>query len=142
MKQKYTNTLIQRRISRKNETSLHPTTNTKPPLRNSGPLIGHSSTSLEALNPRYGATTTHFGFLPKPETRPGAIKPTYVTPRMYRSARNMTTKNTSEQNIPKTQRAIDVAEHNVNSQTLPRGWKSKNRRNFDLEENKIRRLFG
>ena len=48
-----------------------------------GPPVGHSHSSLDLLNKRH-----NFGYVPKPQTKPGAIKP-MVYRRGYGSARQL-----------------------------------------------------
>ena len=93
--------------------------------RHSGHRVGHSSISSETLN----SAAPHFGFFPKPETRPGAITPAYVTPRVYRSARNLTRDHqhsgqNSEREDKKRNSSISKpffkSESHINSSTLPR----------------------
>jgi len=139
-KQVFQTSTLPRRITQrgKSSCSVQPTAkvSVNPSLRNSAHQVGHSSVSLEALNPKYVPPTTHFGFFPKTETRPGAITPVYGQPRVYRSARNLTSNNTSEQNINKAQKISNNGDEESNiSYTLPRGWKTKNKRNVIFNEN-------
>ena len=95
------------------------------PPKHYGPPVGHSSVSLETLNSKNSTLTPHFGFFPKPETRPGSITPAYVKPQYYRSARNLTRGGTSEQNKETTQRSNNYSEPHLNYCTLPRKTRNK-----------------
>ena len=98
--------------------------------RHSGPPVGHSSISSETLNSKFAPPAAHFGFFPKPETRPGAITPTYVTPRVYRSARNLTRDKHSEREDKKKTSSMSKSffrsESHINSSTLPSMQRTRN----------------
>eukprot|EP00092_Neocalanus_flemingeri_P008011 GFUD01008643.1.p1 GENE.GFUD01008643.1~~GFUD01008643.1.p1 ORF type:complete len:611 (+),score=177.19 GFUD01008643.1:49-1881(+) len=96
--------------------------------RHSRPPVGNSSISLETLNTGFPPPAPHFGFFPKPETRPGAITPAYVTPRVYRSDRNLTSDRHSENNYEREDKnrsssmskSSFKSEPHTKSNTLPR----------------------
>ena len=99
----------------------------------SGYPVGHSTPNLETLSQKHVGPTTHFGFFPKAETRPGAITPAYVTPRVFRSARNVNREERSDKSKEGPKRNIHDQEVKVNYSTLPRGWKAKNKSSGDSE---------
>ena len=75
-----------------------------------GPPVGHSHSSLDLLNKRH-----NFGYIPKPQTKPGAIKP-MVYRRGYGSARQLASTATGSMDSinPKVVQTSDY----VNSGTL------------------------